>query len=382
MVQNDSSSALAVRESLVVSGKLLKEFDIPGEPRDLRPYGNGHIHDTYVCMWEFGDGSLASFVHQRLNTHVFRNVPAMMRNIELITTHIRSQLNGNGHKSACATLEVIPARVGGPLVWDEEDRPWRTYRFIPNSCYYEVCDENTLARESGKVCGQFHTWVASLDPALLVETIPDFHNSIKRLEALERAVAAAPAELLASAKREIDFAFARTDLAASLVNALAEGELPRRVSHNDLKFNNVLFDSSSLNGLCLVDLDTCMPGTFAFDFGDLVRDAAIPAAEDEQDLSKVVIDLERFKSILAGYAEQTLGVLADSEREVMATSAQVVALTLGVRFLTDYLEGDHYFKTSRPGHNLDRCRTQLRAVAELERHHEEVCRLIDSAYAG
>jgi hypothetical protein len=328
----------------------------------------GHIHDTYVAVFERGTAR-QRYVVQRINTDIFGDPETLMANIQRVTSHIRGKLEAEGVEDVPRkVLQVIPSRAGGPLHRDEAGVCWRAYPYIEDTVICHTAETPEQAYEAARLFGLFQTALTDLPPPRLAETIPGFHHTPARLAALDRAIAADVRGRAASCHREIAFAWERRGMAHVLVGLNARGAIPERVTHNDTKINNVLMDRATRKALCIIDLDTVMPGLSLYDFGDLVRTSVSPAAEDETGLGAVAVRMPIYEALVRGYLAGTRSFLNDVEKKHLAFSSKLITLEIGIRFLTDYLVGDVYFKTSRPGHNLDRCRTQFRLVEEIERH--------------
>jgi hypothetical protein len=336
------------------------------------PYGSGHINDTYRVF--LGNGSAdRSFILQRINHHIFKNPVVLMENIERVTAHMSRKMAGLPDRERRA-LSLIPTDAGNLWHQDGEGNYWRAYNFVGRARSYDAVETTAQAYQAGRAFGRFQDMLADLPAPRLQESIPDFHNTPKRFAALEQAVESDVANRAASARPEIDFALSRGRIAGSLL----EAKLPERVTHNDTKLNNVLIDDVSGEGICVIDLDTVMPGLAAYDFGDMVRTTTSPAKEDEQDLSKVRMDFGMFEALLRGYLDAAGGFLTSGEKEVLALSGKLITFEIGTRFLTDYLSGDTYFKVHRPGHNLDRARTQFRLVQAIEEQEDAMEALVRS----
>ena len=341
-----------------------KQFAITGDFLDAAPYGAGHIHDTFLVRFSPSQ----SFILQRINTRVFRNPQAVMENIVRVTEHLRAKLAAApGPDWSREALRLIPAKDGRPWFVDDDGSYWRMFDFIGGTLTHEICETRGQAFEAARVVARFQKMLSDLPGGRLQETIPFFHHTPRRLRALEEAVAQDAANRCAGAKAEIEFALSRRDLARAVVDLMEAGKIPERVTHNDTKLNNVLFDEATGRGLCIVDLDTCMPGSVLYDFGDMVRTMTCPAAEDETDLTKVSMDIRYFEALVRGYLGEARGFLCADEIRNLALSGRLMTFTVGVRFLTDYLSGDTYFKIHRPGHNLDRCRNQFKLVQSMEK---------------
>jgi Ser/Thr protein kinase RdoA (MazF antagonist) len=349
---------------------ILKRFDIGGELHSVEELKRGHINRTYIGHW-IQNGERRRYIHQSVNHRVFTDIEALMGNLEIVTHRLQEDLASRPVLDGETTLTLIRTRDGSSYIQDEGGEFWRSFEFIENTVAYDVCPNANVAYEAAAILGRFQRALAPVDPAVLKDTIPYFHHGLRRYDAFERAIKADVKGRVGEAKSEIAFALSKKDVGGALISALESGRIPKRVAHNDMKLNNVLFNAAGDKAICLLDLDTCMAGTPLFDFGDLVRNTAVPCAEDEQDFSKVVVDLELYKAIREGYLAEVGGLLTDSERELLALSPRVLALILGVRFLTDYLDGDNYFRIHRPRQNLERARTQfqvVRALEELEEH--------------
>ena len=349
-----------------------RQFDIPGEYMSAAPYGSGHINDSY-CV-EFNQrGVTTRAILQRINHHIFKNPIAVMQNIERVLAHLAAQVTGSAD-SERRVLSLIPARDG--LHWhvDPAGNYWRAYRFIPNARTFDAVETTQQAFEAGKAFGQFQQLLTNLPAPRLHDTIPDFHHTPRRFEALERAIAADVAGRAAQAQAEIDFALAHR----GMVGVLLDAGLPERVTHNDTKLNNVLLDDATGEGICVIDLDTVMPGLALYDFGDMVRTTTSPAKEDEQDLSLVSMQFPMFEALARGYLTSAGSFLSRTEIDLLAFSGKLITFEIGIRFLADHLNGDTYFKVHREGHNLDRCRTQFKLVESIEAQEERMNQLIES----
>jgi hypothetical protein len=350
--------------------QVVREFEIDGKLTSIAPYGSGHINDTYCAVFTQA-GALARFIVQRINTIIFENPAAMMQNIERVTSQIAAQLAGEPD-GARRVLTLVATHDGCAWHVDAEGGYWRVYRFIEGARSYDAVESTGQAYQAGKAFGRFQRQLADLPEPRLHDTIPDFHNTPKRFTAFERAVGADVANRAVNARAEIDFAFAHQLIAGILLNA----NLPERVTHNDTKINNVLLDDATGEGLCVIDLDTVMPGLALYDFGDMVRTATSPAAEDERDLSKVAMQFPLFEGLVRGYLSSAGGFLTTAEKEHLVVAGKVIAFEQGIRFLADYLAGDTYYKVHREGQNLDRCRTQFKLIASIEEQEDNMNRLV------
>ena len=340
-------------------------FEMRADFLEAQPFGSGHINDTY-CAWYDQAGCRVRYIHQRVNHHVFKNPILVMENVARVTRHALASLLAEGNPEAHRrTLTCIPARDGKPYAFDPDGNLWRTYPFIEGAKGYDEIECNEQAYQAARAFGAFQNLTADLAGERLHETIPDFHHTPKRLAALEAAITENVADRANSVSSEIEFARARAADCSRITDHIASGKIPERVTHNDTKLNNVLLDLTTAEAICVIDLDTTMPGSALYDFGDMVRTAAPTTREDDPDLKHLGIRLDRFESLVRGYLS-TATFLNDAERTNLAFSGKLLTLECGIRFLTDYLNGDTYFKIKRPGHNLDRCRNQFGFVRALE----------------
>lgn len=354
--------------------EVMAGFRIPADFRVAVPYGSGHINDTFAVTMSQG-GVPIRYIVQRINSRIFKRPDLLMDNILRVTAAARKQMQP-AEDATRQTLTVIPSVDGLPYVCDLDGGYWRAYVFVENSCSHDEVKTAQQAYQAARAFGRFQQTVAEMGGERLHETIADFHNTPMRMVALEQAIKDDACDRAAGCKAEIDFALSRRDEACTLVNMLKAGELPERITHNDTKINNVLFDAGSGEGICVIDLDTVMPGLVHYDFGDMVRTAASTAAEDETDLSAVIVRLDLFEALLRGYLDAASGFLTPAEKEMLPFSGKLITLEIGIRFLTDYLQGDTYFKTKRPAHNLDRCRNQFQRVRSIDAQYEKMLRLL------
>jgi len=355
---------------------IVSHFCLEGEFVSAAPCGFGHINDTYAVEFRLPGGEFRRYPLQRVNSHVFRNIAGLMRNMEAVTGHLRSRIAAAGGNSEREVLTLIPCVDGNTFHTTLSGEFWRAFVFIEGARTYEVSESREHIYQVGRAFGHFQQLLADFPAVQLVETIPGFHHTARRFGAFARAVQRDVVNRAHTARPEIEFVEARAEEMPGLLRLLDSGTLPSRVTHNDTKLNNVMIDDITGEGICVIDLDTVMPGSALYDFGDAVRYAANPAAEDERDLSKVCIDLEIYACLARGFLDAARGLLTPEEVDYLPFSAKLMTLECGMRFLTDYLEGDVYFKTSREGHNLDRCRTQLKMVADMEAKLEQMERIV------
>lgn len=339
-------------------------------------YGSGHINDTYRVVYDV-DGREVHYLHQRINKTIFQNVPALMENIGRVTRHQRKKIEKSGGTDLDRrVLTLVPTVDGKDFYVDAAGDYWRTYVFIEDALGYDVVENTAQAFEAAKAFGEFQCQLADL-PGRLHDTIPDFHHTRSRFDTLMKAVEEDPFNRAAGVKADIEFATSREEMVDVVIDLMAAGELPERGTHNDTKLNNVLIDTATGKGLCVIDLDTVMPGSVLYDFGDMVRSTANLAAEDESDLSKVDMKIEYFEALARGYLETASGFLIPKERELLPFSGKLITFEIGLRFLTDWLQGDVYFKTHRPGQNLDRCRKQFKMVQSMEEQMDAMQKVVE-----
>lgn len=334
------------------------------------PYGTGHINDTY-CVTFHDEGLPRRYIMQRINHRVFQNPVAVMENIQRVTSHLAAKVLGEPERDRLV-LSLVPARDG--LVWhvDPDGNYWRAYRFIEGAHSYDAVETEEQAFEGAKAIGRFQQLLVDLPTPRLHETIRNFHNTPMRFKALEDAIASDVAGRVGEAGPEIDFALARKAIGSILL----EANLPERITHNDTKFNNVLIDNATGQGICVIDLDTVMPGLVLHDFGDLVRTATSPAKEDERNLSQVTMRLSMFEALVRGYLSSAASFLTKGEKEYLVSSGKLMTFEQGIRFLTDFLSEDAYYKVRTKEQNLDRCRTQFKLMESIEHQEGEMIRLV------
>ena len=340
-------------------------FKLPGELKECIRYGSGHINDTYRLTYETPQGT-KRYILQRMSTSIFKKPLELMENVSGVTAWLRKKIIENGGDPERETLTLVKSNDGLPYFVDSTGEYWRVYLFIEGAtCYDAVKDDNDFY-QSAVAFGHFQRLLADYPAETLHETIKDFHNTPDRLEKFKKAVAEDICGRAASVQKEIDFILEREELTHALYDLQLDGRLPLRVTHNDTKLNNIMIDDETGKAICVIDLDTVMPGLTANDFGDSIRFGASTALEDEQDLSKVSCDLHLFDVYARGFIEGCGGALTDLEIDMLPMGAILMTFENGIRFLTDHLEGDHYYHIHREGHNLDRCRTQLTLVKDMQ----------------
>lgn len=343
-------------------------FRIAGIPVAVRPYGRGHIHATYLVESDSGHRAIL----QAVNRNVFPDVETLQENIQAVTAHLKDKLQQKYPADwNRRVLQPIPTCTGAWIHTAADGTAWRAFEFIPGTQTIETVASPAQARALGTAVGAFQTLLADF-PGTLPETIPDFHHTRKRFRAFLEAARTAPADRLASARAEIAFAEARESATGWLLDLQAAGRLPVRITHNDTKINNILFDAHSGEALCVIDLDTVMPGLSLYDFGDMVRTGTPAQPEESTDLRGMAVDLERFTALTQGYLSAAGAFLSEQERSLLAFSGRLLTFETGLRFLTDFLAGDVYFRTHYPGHNLARARNQFCLLADMELQADEM----------
>lgn len=348
--------------------EIIRQFNVDATSQ---PYGEGHINDTFLA--EMGSGK---YILQRINHHVFQDPEKLMENIVRVTEYLHNKIANRGGCPERETLIVIKTVNGKNLYCTEDGDYFRMYRFVENSKTYQAVENPEQFYESGKAFGRFQNDLADFPAGKLYDTIENFHHTANRFEKFLEAVEEDRAGRKASVESEIDFVLSRKNDTKVIVDLIEKGEIPVRVTHNDTKLNNILFDNETDKALCVIDLDTVMPGSMLYDFGDAIRFGASTAAEDECCLEKVTCSLPLFEAFTKGFLEELKQSITPKEKELLPFSAKLITLECGMRFLTDYLNGDTYFKIHRPGHNLDRCRTQFRLVTDMEEKMQELQKIV------
>lgn len=344
---------------------ILDNFDIYS---DIPLYGDGHINRTYKCP---------AFILQKINTGIFENPEKLMENIDKVTSHIRKKAEMLNKNPERLTLTVVKTIDGKLFYRDECGECWRVYKFIENAATYSKCENPLQMYNAAKAFGQFQNMLSDFPAESLFETIKDFHNTAKRYEQFETAVSENKAGRLDLVTDEIEFVRQRKNIVNVITEGIKNKTIPVRVTHNDTKLNNVMLDDKTGEGVCVIDLDTVMPGSFLYDFGDSLRFGASTADEDEKDLSKVWFDLDIFRSFTKGYLEEAKDALCAEEIRLLPFSVKLMTLECGMRFLADYLNGDTYFATHRERQNLDRARTQFKLVWDIEQKEDEMKKIVE-----
>lgn len=344
----------------------IANFRYDGVLIEEKPYGSGHINDTFLLTFDISGMGVLRVILQRMNSDIFKEPEQLMENVLGVTSYLRKIIIENGGDPERETLNVIRTVANKPYYIDSEGGYWRSYKFIEGATCYDQVETPKDFYESAVAFGNFQRLLAEYPAETLHETIKGFHDTKARFATFKKAVEEDVCGRAASVQKEIQFVLDHEDVANVFGDLLEKGELPLRVTHNDTKLNNIMIDDKTRKGICVIDLDTVMPGLAMNDFGDSIRFGASTAAEDEQDLSKVSCDMDLFDIYAKGFIEGCAGKLTEKEIELLPMGAKVMTFECGMRFLTDYLEGDHYFKIHREGHNLDRCRTQFKLVEDME----------------
>lgn len=350
---------------------ILNNFDFKGELIECEQFGSGHINSTYLVKYKDND-EISSYIVQKVNTNVFKNIDDLMGNVFAVTSFLREKIEKNNGDPYRETLNYMKT-LNGDLYYRYGDDCYRAYRFVDNSKCCDSVASSEVFEKSGIAFGRFQKYLSDFPAETLKETIPDFHNTIWRFEnEFLPAVEADKVGRAAECAKEIEFILNRKGDCTKLTELMNKGEIPVRVTHNDTKLNNVLFDNDSDEAICVIDLDTVMPGLALYDFGDSIRFGANTCAEDEKDTDKVAINLEYFRAYAKGFLSEAGSSLTKAEKDNLAFSAKLMTFECGMRFLTDYLNGDTYFKIAYPEHNLVRAKCQLALVADIEKHMAEM----------
>lgn len=352
--------------------EICEQFSIKGIFTGYEKINNGHINSTYNLIFD-ENNVVKKYVLQKINTNVFKNPDELMSNIVAVTEHIRKKnIENNVDYPERRTLSFFPCLDGKYYYFDKNNACWRLYVYVDDVYTFNTIDNEEVFYNAGAAFGEFQNLLTDFDGASLYETIKNFHNTASRFNDLKKAIEENKSGRLDTVKAEIEFALEREADTHVLVDMIAEGKLPLRVTHNDTKLNNILFDNITNKGICIIDLDTVMPGLSMYDFGDSIRFGANTAAEDEKDISKVSLSLSLYEAYVKGYLSSAKDGLTDLEKELLPFGAKIMTYECGIRFLADYLDGDVYFKTAYPEHNLVRCRTQFALVKDMEDKMEKM----------
>ena len=354
---------------------IISQFVVYGDFLVAVPFGNGNVNDTYQLTYDQG-GIRLHYVLQRINHQVFKEPVKVMENVCRVTDHILSKIRAAHVETKKRTLRLLHTPDGGSLVTDSRGNYWRAYIFVEHARAYDVLATPEQAFKVAEAFGEFQLHLVDLPGERLHETIPDFHNTPKRFADFEAAVKEDRCGRVKDAQPEIDFLMARRDETDTLIKLNKSGDIPERITHNDTKSNNILIDDLSGDGMCVIDLDTVMPGLSLYDFGDMVRSGSNPAAEDETDLDKVGMSFEMYEALHSGFLKTAGLFMTSAEKEMLPFAGKLITMEIGCRFLTDDLNGDTYFKVRRRGHNLDRARNQIKLVQSIEEQFEAMRALL------
>lgn len=355
--------------------KVIPAFETEGILQEMAPYGNGHINETYrlTCLSEKGEWQ---YILQKINDGVFTNPGELQENVIHITAFLKEKIAGYGGDPLRETLTVIPLKSGESLYRDTEGNYWRMYLLIGHTLCLDNAEKPEDLYHGALAFGNFQRLLADFPAASLYEVIPDFHNTVKRYGDFEKAVQEDVCGRVCQVQEEIRFVRERSAEMAAICDGLKDGTIPLRVTHNDTKLNNVLFDDRTGLGLCVIDLDTVMPGSALYDFGDGIRVGTSTGAEDEKNLELISCDMKLFRAWTEGYLKGCGESLTETEIRMLPLGAKLMTLECGMRFLTDHLQGDVYFRIHRPGHNLDRARTQFKLVRDMEEKWDEMAGIV------
>ena len=360
-----------------VREKVAMQFALEGELKELSVFGNGHINDTLRATCELADGRTKRYIVQRMNDGIFKNPDELMENVMNVTSFLRKKIIAAGGDPDRETLNVIPTKDGKNYLTDENGDFWRCYIFIEDATSFDQVEKPEDFYNSAVAFGNFQRLLADYPAATLHETIKNFHNTVSRFADFKKAVEEDVAGRARDVQKEIQFVLDREADCHVICDALTKGELPLRVTHNDTKLNNIMIDNRTGKGLCVIDLDTVMPGSSLYDYGDSIRFGASTGAEDEQNLDLIWCDLELFEIYTKGYVEGCGGSLTETEIRMMPMGAKLMTLECGMRFLADHLQNDIYYKIHRENHNLDHARTQLKLVADMEAKWDEMNAIVE-----
>ncbi len=352
-------------------------FRTRGAAVEHAPYGNGHINDTFLVVCGTQEGERRRYILQKMNHSIFKMPQQLMKNVVNVTEYLREMIARRGGDPDRETLNVVKTKDGSNYYLDDEGNYWRMFLFVEQTVCLEKVESAKDFYDSAVAFGNFQKMLSDYPAQTLYETIPNFHNTPSRFSDFRKAVQEDRMGRAAQAKEEIAFALAREADTRVLTDMLKAGELPLRVTHNDTKLNNILFDADTKKAICIIDLDTVMPGLSHYDFGDSIRFGASTGAEDEKDLDKIEMDLSLFEAFTKGYLEGCGGSLTEKEIEMLPMGAKLMTYECGIRFLADFLEGDTYFKIHRDGHNLDRARTQFKLVKDMEDKWADMAAIVE-----
>jgi hypothetical protein len=357
--------------------EICSNFCIYGDFLKAAPFGSGHINGTYKALYSQA-GTVVPYILQKINTDIFKEPDLLMENICRVVDHMKSKYGKISKNVSRRTLTLVPSKNSGYLYKDKHNSYWRMFFCLENMATYDVIESEEMAYHGARAFGRFQYLLSDLPQPRLHDTIPNFHNTPWRFETFEKAIKKDVSNRAVDVKEEIDMYMAMKPYASKLLELYNKGLIPERICHNDTKLNNVMLDNETGESKCVIDLDTVMPGFVAYDFGDLVRTGTCIAEEDEIDTSKIVINMDMFKSIAWGYLNGASGLFSKAEKDSLVLGGIVITLEIGLRFLTDHLQNDIYFKIHRPHHNLDRARAQMALVKQIEKNYDIMCNIVKS----
>ena len=364
-------------KSLEIAVEALKSMKFDGDVINVKSFVSGIINDTFLVTCKNNKGNENKYILQKINSSIFKNVEKLMENYCGVCDYLKKIVSENGGDVERETITVVPTNSGKSYLKDSLDNYWRAIKLISDTVTYDVAESAEDFYKVGKAFGEFQNKLAGYNAENLYESIPNFHNTKERFKTFLLAIENNKARRLESVRSEVDFILEREKDTSILLDLYENGELPLRVTHNDTKISNILMDANTKNGICIIDLDTIMPGLSLYDFGDAIRSGATHALEDEKDLDKVYVDLEFFEAFTKGFLEGTNSSLTEKEIDMLPMGAKVITLEQAIRFLTDYLDGDVYYKTSYSNQNLDRTRTQLKLVKDIEEKWNELNNIVN-----
>ena len=356
---------------------VLKKFQFEGRFASVEELMSGNINNTFRLTYTQEDGGVKEYVLQQINTYVFKKPEEVMSNVQRVTKHIENVISQAGEDASRRVLRLVSCKDGSWMYRDNQDRCWRVYDYISDAVAYDRPEKPEHFEECGRAFGNFQKMLLDFPAEELHDTIPNFHNTKKRFYDFVAAVAEDKAERVKTVEKEIDFFFDRRKMMSEIVEMIEKGEIPLRVTHNDTKMNNVMLDEESGKALCVIDLDTVMAGSALYDYGDAVRFGASTAAEDEPDTSKIALDMDLFRAFTRGFVSEVKGSLTENELKLLPLGIKVITCELAMRFFTDYIDGDLYFKVRSPEHNLIRARAQMKLLEDVEAKYDQMCAVIE-----
>lgn len=355
--------------------RIVSAFQVLGAFKEGAPYGSGHINDTFQIVMQNGQGNVR-YILQRINHNIFKNPVTLMENIQRVTKHITAKVKARGGDLVKEAMQIVPAKDNKVYHQDTEGNYWRSYVFIEGASTHDILETNEQAYQAAKAFGQFARDLEDIGGVRLHETIPNFHHTVKRFEALEDAIAKDKVKRKVLVEKDLEWVLSKKEFCKLIVDGISKGLIPERITHNDTKINNVMLDDKSGQCKAVIDLDTVMPGSALYDFGDLVRTSVSTAVEDEKDTSKIKVRLDRFEALVKGFLEGAGKCLVKTEIEYLPICGRIITFECGIRFLTDFLDGDNYFKVHRENHNLERARSQFQLVKEMEVLEKEMIAIV------